>query len=286
MEGGASALWVPGSEPNRVRPPCDAVKCGARPSYRIKTGAARQRRPSRPDFAATLVTEQLVFDFAAPQPPSFDNFLQTANAEALATLQALSAGVGSETGVMVWGAPGAGKTHLLRAAVAAAAAHGRSAVHIARADDVSAHEVAALERHTLVAIDGIDFAGHGAQATLFTLFNALRDRGGHLLVASRSPLSALTLREDLRTRLGWGLVYEIAPLSDMDKPAALRALARGRGFRLADDVIDYLLAHGRRDMPALIDALAALDRHSLATKRPITVAMLKSWLHRDFDLNR
>ena len=248
-------------------------------------GRCPAAKPSRPDFAATLVTEQLVFDLAAPQPPSFDNFLSTANAEALAALRALSAGRGSETGVMLWGAPGAGKTHLLRAAVAAAAAYGR-AIHIAQADSVSAHEVGALERHALVAVDGIDFAGHDAQATLFTLFNALRDRGGHLLVASRSPVSALTLREDLRTRLGWGLVYEITPLSDMDKPAALRALARGRGFRLADDVIDYLLAHGRRDMPALIEALAALDRHSLATKRPITVAMLKSWLQRDFDLNR
>ena len=224
------------------------------------------------------MTEQLVFDLAAPHPPSFDNFLPTVNAEALAALQALSAGVGSETGVMLWGAPGAGKTHLLLATVAAAVAHGRSAIHIADADSVSAHEVGALEQHTLVAVDGIDLAGHDAQARLFTLFNGLRDRGGHLLTASRSPLSALTLREDLRTRLGWGLVYEITPLSDIDKPAALSAFARARGFRLADDVIDYLLAHGRRDMPALTAALAALDRHSLATKRPITVAMLKSWL--------
>jgi DnaA family protein len=238
------------------------------------------------DFAATLVTEQLVFDLAAPQPPSFANFLSTANAEALATLQALSAGVGSETGVLLWGAPGAGKTHLLRAAVAAAEAQGRRAIHIANADGVSAHEIGALVEHALVAVDGIDIASEDAQAKLFTLFNGLRDRGGHLLVASRSPLSALTLRADLRTRLGWGLVYEIMPLSDIDKPAALRVFARGRGFRLADDVIDYLLAHGRRDMPALIAALAALDRHSLATKRPITVAMLKSWLQRDFDLNR
>jgi chromosomal replication initiation ATPase DnaA len=39
-------------------------------------------------------------------------------------------------------------------------------------------------------------------------------------------------------------------------------------------------------MPALIAALAELDRHSLATKRPITVAMLKTWLQQDFDLKR
>jgi DnaA family protein len=232
------------------------------------------------------VTEQLVFDLAAPEPPSFDNFLPGANAEALAALEGLAAGRVGETGVMVWGPPGAGKSHLLRAAVSMAAQSGGNAAHFADANLLATTDVAALEGCSLVAIDAIDAAGPEAQARVFTLFNALRDRSGHLLVASRAPLAALPMREDLRTRLGWGLVYEITPLADADKPAALAAFARGRGFRLADEVIDYLLAHGRRDMPALIGALAALDRHSLATKRPITVAMLKSWLQQDFNLNR
>ena len=232
------------------------------------------------------MTEQLVFDLAAPQPPSFDNFLPGANAEVVAALRALAASGSGDTGIVLWGAAGAGKTHLLRAAVSLATASGHGATYVADASALASHEVQALEQCALVAIDAIDAAAPAAQGRLFTLFNALRDRGGHLLVASRAPLAALALREDLRTRLGWGLVYEIAPLADADKPAALVALARDRGFRLADDVIDYLLAHGRRDMPALIGALAALDRHSLATKRPITVAMLKSWLQRDFDLNR
>jgi len=71
------------------------------------------------------VTEQLVFDLAAPEPPSFDNFLPAGNAEALAALKALGAGRASETGIMLWGAPGAGKTHLLRAAVAMVETRGR-----------------------------------------------------------------------------------------------------------------------------------------------------------------
>ena len=102
--------------------------------------------------------------------------------------------------------------------------------------------------------------------------------------ATRSPLAALPLREDLRTRLGWGLVYELTPLADADKPMALAAFAKQRGFRLSTEVIAYLLAHGRRDMPALLATLASLDRHSLATKRAITVPMLRDWLNRDLDL--
>ena len=232
------------------------------------------------------MTEQLVFDLAAPEPPSFANFLPGANAEALAALRALAVGEVRETGVMLWGAPGGGKTHLLRAAVAMAEAHARRAMFIDDPGGLAAHEPDVLDRYDLVTIDSIDRATPDAQGRLFTLFNGLRDRGGQLLVATRAPLAGLTLREDLRTRLGWGLVYEITPLADADKPAALTAYARGRGFRLSQDVIDYLLAHGRRDMAALIGALAALDRHSLAAKRPITVPMLRSWLQHDIDLGR
>jgi DnaA family protein len=84
----------------------------------------------------------------------------------------------------------------------------------------------------------------------------------------------------LRTRLGWGLVYEVLALSDDDKPAAMAAFAEQRGFHLSADVIDYLLRHGRRDLPSLLATLAALDRASLSSRRPITVPLLKDWLRR------
>jgi DnaA family protein len=115
------------------------------------------------------------------------------------------------------------------------------------------------------------------------LYNALKERRGKLLVASRTPLATLPLREDLRTRLGWGLVYEALPLADDAKPAALAAYARGHGFDLSADVSEYLLRHGRRDMPSLLATLASLDRYSLAVKRPITVPLVKDWLQRDLE---
>ena len=235
---------------------------------------------------ATQVTEQLVFELAAPEPPSFANFLPGGNAEAFAAVKALAAGDATDTGVMLWGLPGAGKTHLLRAAVAAVRARGGAAMFVAESGELLAQDPGTIARQDAVAIDGIERATPEAQARMFTLFNGLREHGGHLLVASRLPLAALPLREDLRTRLGWGLVYELTPLADADKPAALAAYAQARGFRLADEVIGYLLAHGRRDMGALIGVLVALDRHSLATKRPITVPMLRAWLQQDMDLER
>ena len=75
--------------------------------------------------------EQLVFDLAAPEPPSFENFLPGRNAEVVAAAARFAAGDAAETGLLLWGAPGAGKTHLLKAVVGAMAARARPAAYFA-----------------------------------------------------------------------------------------------------------------------------------------------------------
>ena len=177
------------------------------------------RQASKHFRLATPVTEQLVFELAAPEPPSFANFLPGGNAEALAAVKALAAGDAAETGVMLWGSPGAGKTHLLRAAVDAVSARGGAAAFVAEPGELLAQDPGDARR-----------SGTSSRSTASTTPRPTRRRGcsrsstacandgGHLLVASRLPLAALPLREDLRTRLGWGLVYELTPLADADKP--------------------------------------------------------------------
>jgi len=228
--------------------------------------------------------EQLVFELAVPEPPSFANFLPGRNAELVGVLAAFVLR-GPDTGMLIWGGPGAGKTHLARAAVALAQEHGLNArmfTHPCEIDEAALSSVGASQDQA-IAIDGIDLADEAAAARLFTLYNLIKERQGRLIATSRAPLAALPLREDLRTRLGWGLVYELLPLDDDAKPAALAVYARSRGIMLSSEVIDYLLRHGRRDMPSLLAALAALDRQSLATKRPITVPLLKTWLQRELE---
>jgi DnaA family protein len=218
--------------------------------------------------------EQLTFELAPAEPPSFANFVAGRNTEAVASLVRLSRGELREQVVLLWGPPGAGRTHLLRAAIASSI---RPSIFFAD-PGAAGEEPPAV--HALVAVDDVDRADAHAQARLFTLYNRLQDTGGQLLVAAALPPGRLSLRDDLRSRLGWGLAFEIAPLADADKPEALSRYARERGFRLADDVIGYLLAHGRRDMPTLLATLAALDRYSLAAKRPVTVPLLREWLAR------
>ena len=220
--------------------------------------------------------EQLVFDLASPGPPTLENFLPGGNAEALAALARFAAADTRETSIVLWGAPGAGKTHLLRATVAAAG-NAQTASYVARP---LALPVLPVGANVLLAIDEVESADAVAQGRLFTLYNELAASGARLVVAAASPPARMQLRDDLRTRLASGLIYEVLPLADSDKPVALAAYARARGFTLAEDVIAYLLAHGQRDMPSLLALLAALDRYALATRRAVTVPLLKSWLHR------
>ncbi len=223
--------------------------------------------------------QQLTFELAAPEPPTFANFVPGSNVEVIAVLRALAAGAVAETGVLLWGAPDSGRTHLLRATTAAFR-NGAIAFH-ATAETVDTEPP---EPGALVVVDDVQAASEAAQGRLFTLYNRLRESGGHLLVAADAPPGRLALREDVRTRLGWGLVFEVIALADTEKAVALVGYAKERGVPLPGDVVAWLLVHGRRDMSTLTATLQALDRFSLATKRPITVPLAREWSRRAEDL--
>ena len=129
-----------------------------------------------------------------------------------------------------------------------------------------------------VALDDIDRLDAAAQVAAFNLYNALRERSGALLASGPTPPAQLGLREDLVTRLGWGLVYQAHALSDGEKVRALTDHAARRGFRLAPEVCDFLLNRVRRDLPSLFAAVDALDRRSLETRRPVTVPLARELL--------
>ena len=225
--------------------------------------------------------EQLTFPLAGVPAATFENFVPGRNVEAIDALMRFARNVATETGLVIWGVQGAGLSHLLKSAVALARRCGFSASYVESAatlDDQS------FDNDTLVAVDDVDRADDAAQARLFTLYNGLAARRAHLVAAAGVPPAAMSLRDDLRTRLAWGLVIEVVPLADEDKPDALAAFAHERGFRLEPDAIAYLLAHGRRDMPSLVRALTALDQRSLALQRPITVPLIREWMQDELTL--
>lgn len=218
---------------------------------------------------------QLALDIVRPPPPTLENFITGRNAELVDSLRRLA--TGAERFVYVWGAPGSGRSHLLKGVVTAAREGGARAVYVA-ASDVSGLAEAAGDMDC-VAVEDVDRLGEAAQAALFNLYNSLREGAGRLIASGDAPPAQLKLRADLVTRLGWGLVYHVHALTDEEKATALQRAAAARGFALPDDVCEYLLRRVRRDMPSLIAMLEALDRHSLESKRPVTVALVRELLN-------
>lgn len=218
--------------------------------------------------------KQLLLDILPPLPPTLDNFVSGRNSELLQALRDFLPG--RECCIYLWGAPGSGKTHLLQAMIGHARQNGISAAYISCREKPGLEEE--LEQLEMVAVDDVEYLNDAGQIFLFGLFNRMREGRGKLLVSGKQAPAQTDLRQDLATRLGWGLVYQMHGLSDAEKTEALKAHARERGFTLSPEVADYLLSRWRRDLPSLLAVLDALDRYSLQAKRPITVPLLKELL--------
>jgi DnaA family protein len=213
---------------------------------------------------------QLLLQLAPAPAPTLENFVSGRNGAALQALRDIARGGGTERFVYLWGEPGSGRTHLLRAL--AQAASGREALYACGALEGSADGDAVL------AMDNVHQVSAGDQVRLFDLYNRMRAGRGALVASGDAAPAQLALREDLRSRLAWGLAFQLHPLSDAEKAAALRGHARARSLDLPEDVIAYLLKHARRDMPSLIGILDALDRYSLQFKRPVTLPLVRDAL--------
>jgi DnaA-homolog protein len=202
---------------------------------------------------------QLVLEISPQPAPTLESFVTGRNGELVAKLQDLAAGRLTETVVYLWGEKGSGRSHLLGATLRAAANPARISVS-----------------------DDVDSLDEPSQIALFNRINEIRERaleqGGTLLAAGSAPPAQLALRDDLKSRLAWGLVYQVRTLADEEKATYLREAAARRGLRIADEVVAYLLAHVRRDLPTLVSILAHLDEYSLSRQRPLTLPLVREAL--------
>jgi DnaA family protein len=193
------------------------------------------------------VTRQRALPISPPPEPTLDNFVPGANAELLARLRDLAAGALAESVLYLWGEPGSGCSHLLKASA----------------------------RPGLVLADDVQRLDQARQIDLFNAINAARDSGATVLAAGDAPPAQLALRADLKSRLAWGLVYQVKPLSDAEKALTLHAEAARRGLKLSDEVVWYLLTHVRRDLHSLTALLERIDRASLEQQRAVTLPLVR-----------
>jgi len=208
--------------------------------------------------------KQLLLDIQPAATPNFDNFVVGQNAEAVHSLQQALGVNDANRFVYLWGEAGSGKSHLLNACT--------------------------QTHFSCVCVDDVNTLDDAAQIALFNTYNQIREKNSvnpaqqtALIVTGNAAPTHMNLRDDLATRLAWGLTYQLQPLSDEEKALALMNHAHTRGMRLPTDVIEYCLRYLRRDLPTLIATINALDEWSLITKKPMTVPMLRQLLQ--FPLN-
>ncbi|MBI2770149.1 MAG: DnaA regulatory inactivator Hda [Burkholderiales bacterium] len=220
--------------------------------------------------------KQIALDIGLAAGPTLSSFFAGSNEAALRHLQ-LWAGSPTRSPVptYLWGASGSGKTHLLKAVESSLREQGATAGWL----DASVLEPPAFnESWAVVLLDDVHLYTAVQQHAAFNWFVNAQTHQRGVLAAGGLPPSHLKLREDLRTRLGWGHVFALQVLSEPERRAVLRQQADARGVFLGDEVMDFMLTRFSRDLGSLVALLDQLDGYALQTKRAITIPLIKSML--------
>ncbi len=222
---------------------------------------------------------QIPLSISLRDEATFDNFYAGNNTNVLNCLQAFLK-AGSEHFIYICGATASGRTHLLQACCHATGEQAQTAVYLPlkEKNELSSAMLDGLEQVDLIAIDDVHCIAENSswEEALFHCYNRAREQGKRLIVSGNVPPKQLSsMLADLQSRLSWGLVFQMQPLSDEQMVGALQMRASHRGMNIAKEVALYLMNHCRRDMNELIVVLDKLDRESLIHQRRITIPFVK-----------
>jgi len=228
------------------------------------------------------MTQQLPLDITVRESASFANYIFGKNDAIYEILQQLISGKG-ENSIYLWGTSGTGKTHLLQAICQQVAQYNNTPAYISlnQLEMLTPDILEGLETLDLVCIDDIHcIAGQTEwEQALFHLFNRLQDNHVPLIMTAHVSPKKLNLHlPDLTSRLTWGGVFQLQPLTDEEKVDALQKHASVLGLTLSAKVARYLLQHCSRDMPTLMEWLQRLDYASLSHSRKLTLPFVRQLL--------
>ncbi len=224
--------------------------------------------------------KQLVLDIGLATGPTLGSFLAGPNEDVLRHLtlwvgERSSSATRSPVPTYLWGIAGSGKTHLLKGVREALREQGATVGWL----DASMHEPPNFsETWAAVLLDDVERYTPVQQQAAFNWFVNAQSLQRWVLAAGSLPPADLALRDDLRSRLGWGHVFGLKVLSEPERRAVLRQTADARGVFLSDEVMDFMLTRFSRDLGSLMELLALIDGYAMETKRAITVPLIRAMM--------
>ena len=224
--------------------------------------------------------KQIALDIGLSTGPTLESFFPGPNK---AVHQHLGLWVGEKTSAAtrspvptyLWGPGGSGKTHLLKAVREALREQGAV---VGWLDATDLEPGLFSETWAAVVFDDVHLYSAVQQQAAFNWFVNAQTHQRWVVGAGDLPPAALQVRDDLRTRLGWGHVFGLKVLSEPERRAVLRQAADARGVFLGDEVMDFMLTRFSRDLGSLMELLNLIDGYAMQTKRAITIPLIRSMM--------
>lgn len=210
--------------------------------------------------------EQFVFDWGARPALGAEDFLVgPSNAAAVALVDRWPDW--SMSSALVVGPAQSGKSHLAHVWQL------RSEAVMLTAAELGEERVPELIGLPAVVVEDID-RGIASEQALFHLLNLAREQRTSLLLTSRAPAGELAVAlPDLRSRLRALAMTEIGTPDQTLLTAVLVKLLADRQIAAAPAVVHFLARELERSFAAAAGLVEALDRLSLAQRRPVTRAL-------------
>lgn len=192
-----------------------------------------------------------------------------------------------QPGLALYGAPGAGKTHLTQVWRAAS-----GAVAVAGQDLLSDDPPELLGEARACVVEGAEdlfaapdepgeAARDEAQRRLLHLYNTIVQRGGHMVLTGRqAPARWNVDLPDLRSRLAALPAVELGPPDERLIEAVLIKQFADRQLRVDAAVVRYLLRRMERSFVAARALVRAIDEESLRRGQQVTVPLVRQVLAR------
>ena len=237
-------------------------------------------------------------DISAPLDPqfTFDNFIVgKPNELAYAAAQRVAQSeVVSFNPLFLYGGVGLGKTHLMHAVAWSIKKRSpkKNVVYLT-AEKFMYQFIKALRFKNIMSfkeqfrsvdvlmIDDVQFiiGKDNTQEEFFHTFNTLVDKKRQIIIsADKSPADLEGLEDRLKSRLGWGLVADIHPLTYELRLGILQAKAEQKSMTLTSDVLEFLADKITNNVLEMEGALNRLAVHASLQDSEVTVDLVKDVL--------